>query len=1095
MFHSQSPFSSHPHFDIKRYPARLARRVAVAAAFLCSLIAYLLTLEPDASYWDCPEYLVTAANLEIGHPPGNPLWTLTARIFSLFGGSSPQSIAVAVNISSALFTALAVALLANVIFIILRRLRLPSLNPSSPSASKRRNSHTAWIQALCAWSGAMCFGWSDSPWFSAVEAEVYAMSLFLTALTVRLMLGWMMMPAGNKSRRYLLLIVYLTGLSIGVHQLNLLVIPALALMWLFRRQPRRVGPWRILIALLLGAAAVGIILLGMMPGALKVAGEIELFCVNSFHLPLHSGVWLFWGLALLIFWTLPFCIPAGKSRLQLLAWIPALLLTGYSCYMLILVRGAAQPPMNEGDPSNIFALQSYLGRDQYGSTPLFYGRTPHSKILRREEFKPDGTPDYSRNALEDISPKYAPTDSGYVLYEYSRKPIYTPELNMFFPRLVSSNADDIKAYSDWAGMTSESMTEVEVSYALDSLGRPVGKLLPDGSRVKDKELRPTYLHQIRYLFGYQIGYMYFRYLLWNYSGKQNDRFSAGEVEHGNFITGFPFLDDLMLGPQDMMPEEIGRDNPGRNVYFMIPLIMGILGMIALQRCGRRGRRWNLILTVLFLMTGVAIVVYLNQSPGEPRERDYSFLGSFWTFAIWIAAGVALLFRIALNTRAKRLRQSLIIASALFATALPLWMLYQNYDDHDRSRRTGVTDFAANLLESLEPNAILFTNGDNYTFPLWWAQEVAGVRPDVTIINIAYLSTPWYVNQLRIDNAGAKGLRLMMPADQLKLGGFKYNPIAPRPTDLSDPDLAHSVDARVALADFYSSKNADRLLPPVLRMPNPYGGDSICFFTSDLASGSRRLNLFQLASLDIILSNSAYANGDNPVAASPIAKRTPDKAPLRPRPVYWMSATRAADIGAFRKFTTRMLHSRMLIYRDSLGDPREDSLSRRLLDWDWKHAMLTRSGRLPDASGRDRDVYADDTYGSMVTSQRQDLLRFGGRLLKAGRRNEAGLLASFIDSIFPASIREYQIYAETDSVIDEGLDLARLYLEASSAKDDPYRSRGLTLLNRERDRYLQWKAYREALPPHLRDVMTPKNLRKSRRLPVADSLILHYSSKW
>lgn len=1071
---------------------RFSRRFFTWLAFLCALAAYLLTLEPDASYWDCPEYLVTAALLEIGHPPGNPFWTLTARIFSLFGGSDPQAIAVAVNISSALFTALAAGLLASVIFLLLSRLNLfHHVDPLRRADRRRRSMLRNVICGLAAWSGALCFGWADSPWFSAIEAEVYAMSLFLTALSVRLMVGWSFMPSGPASRRQLLLIVYLTGLSIGVHQLNLLVIPALALIWLFRRYPaRRVGAPRILLALLLGCAAVGILLLGMMPGVLKAAAAFELHCVNSLHWPVHSGVWAFWGFAIAICWSIPFCIPSRFGRLQLLAWMPAMLLTGYSCYMMLLIRGAAEPPMNEGAPTNIFALQSYLGRDQYGSTPLFYGRTPKSPILRRETINAEGQPDYSRNALRDGDPHYALTDSGYILFEHARIPVYAPELNMWLPRLTSQDPADIEAYADWAGMTQQSMTPVEVSYALDSLDNPVGRLNPDGSRTRDTELRPTYLQQLRYLLAYQMGYMYFRYLLWNYSGRQNDRFAVGEVEHGNFITGFPFVDNLMLGKQEAMPDEIGKDNPGRNIYFMLPLIIGILGIFLLQDAGRRGRRANLVILILFLMTGIAIVVYLNQSPRQPRERDYSFLGSLWAYAIWIGCGMAMLMRGALSSRLcgrklshklslkarRKLRKILLGATLAVAIGIPVMMLAQNYDDHDRSGRRAVTDFAANLLESLEPNAILFTNGDNFTFPLWWAQEVAGVRRDVTIINTAYLATPWYIEQLRRDGRGAPGLKMHIPADELALGGFKFSSYN-RDPDLTSPSL-DSLDARFArdalsaLRDFYAADPEKRRLPARLLLKNPEGSQPIVIPTSAVASGSSSLGLRQLATLDILASNAASA---------------------APRPVYWQSSLGSGDFGGVYPLTSRMLLSRRLVYADSL----EAEKHNKFLSADLRKAFSTRSGRTPNAR---RSVYADDTYGYMLTTQRQALLRFGGRLLKAGRPADALRIARLTDSIFPPEIHEYNIFAEADSIIDEGADLARLYLEAARrivgdspsalAADSDYQ-RGLAILSRERRRYSQWRRFYEELPPRLRLVMTPRSLRKTQRLPQIDSLINRY----
>ncbi len=1059
-----------------------ARRVAVWLAFAGALIAYLLTLEPDASYWDCPEYLVTALRLEVGHPPGNPFWTLTARIFSFFGATDPRHMAVAVNVSSALFTAGAVAILASVIFLLLNFIRFPRLSPAIFPDGRIRKIRTNILCGIISWAGAMTFGWADSPWFSALEAEVYAFSLFLTALVVRLMIGWAFIPTGPRSRRQLLLIVYITGLSIGVHQLNLLVLPALAVIWIFRRRPQKTGWWRILLAFISGCAAVGLILLGMMPGVLKIAGRFELECVNALNWPPHSGVILFWGIAMLICWLLPFCF--RYSRLQLLAWIPALLLTGYSSYMLLLVRGAANPPMNEAAPTDIFALQSYLGRDQYGSTPLFYGKTPKSTILRRERILADGSADYSRNAMKYGSPRYALTDSGYIAYDRARTPIYAPELNMIFPRLTSSDPSDIKAYADWAGMTSETMESVEISYALDSLDRPVGRLLPDGRRLRETELRPTYLQQLRYMLGYQFGYMYFRYLLWNYSGRQNDRFAVGEVEHGNFVTGFPLVDDLMLGSGDAMPREIGHENPGHNVYFMIPLLLGILGIIFLQGAGRRGKRANLIITILFLMTGLAIVFYLNQSPREPRERDYSFLGSLWAYAIWIGGGMALLIQSALRIRLGNknrtwLRRILIVASIGVTLATPLWMLGQNYDDHDRSGRHGVSDFAINLLESLDPDAILFTNGDNYTFPLWWVQEVLGVRRDVTIVNTAYLGTSWYIVQLRGDSYEARGLRMLMPIDSLRLGAFTYSNYASSPEFPSRYDSLQAVDALAALRQFYSAPSSSRRLPAMLRVFNPEGQDSLILRTSAVASASSQMSLRQLAALDIISVNAACET---------------------PRPVYWQPALSQSDYAGFCPFTTRTLQTRRLVYADSV----EPATMNTLLDFDLRKALRTKSGRkeigAEDGNLRldPRIPYADDTYGEMITWQRQNLLRLGGRLLKYGRPEEALQVARLIDSIFPAEVHEYQLYGELDSIIDEGPDLARLYLEgarlsspAGAFKTHPEYRKGLQLLRRERARYLEWQNYRRSLPLHLQGVMTPKNIRKTNRVARLDSLLRIY----
>ena len=1036
----------------------MTRRLVSGVAFVGALIVYLLTLEPDASYWDCPEYLVTALRLEVGHPPGNPVWTLTSRVVSMLGGNDPRIAAVMVNASSALFTALAVGMLASCAFIMLTAVGLPTRS-RSPLANAFRG--------VAALGGALCFGWADSPWFSAVEAEVYGMSLFLTALTIRLMLGWAAMPKGARRARHILLIVYLTGLAVGVHQLNLLAIPALGLIWLYRDRRDRAGWMRVAGVILASFAVTGGILLLVMPGVIACAARLELMCVNSLHMPPHSGVWLFWATALAIGLALPALARRRSLTVKMIAWMPLIFLTGYSSYMILLVRSAAEPPMNEGAPVTILALDGYLGRDQYGSTPLFYGRTPYSHVLRRERIRPDGTADYSRNALEEGKPLYLLTDSGYIVVDHARRAIYAPELNMLFPRLTSSDPSDIKAYADWAGMTQSSMKEVEVSFALDSAGNAVGRLLDDGSRVRDKELRPTYMQQLRYMLGYQIGYMYLRYMMWNYSGRQNDRFAVGEVEHGNFITGIPPLDRLMLGATEKMPREIGPDNPGHNVYFMLPLLFGIAGIIAFQRRGIRGRRANSVVLMLFLMTGLAIVVYLNQSPREPRERDYSFLGSMWAYAIWISAGMALLLRAAVGRRRSgRLRGATQWAPAAavgIVLFLPAWMLGQNYDDHDRSGRQGVSDYAANLLESLEPDAILFTNGDNFTFPLWWAQEVMGIRRDVTVINTAYLGTSWYVERLRIPGDGRKGLEMTAPPGIFKTEKFKYMSF-----DRNSDSTIAALPAREALMAFYAAPDSLRKLPARLRIGRADAGVTLA--TSDVASGSSRLNFRQFAALDILTTNA-----DSPM----------------PRPVYWLSSLGRSDYAGLYPYTIPTLHARRLVYTSSPAD----SLQAALLDSDMTNARLTRTGRRP---GRTQ-IYADDTFGRMITTQRVALLRLGGRLLAENRYDEALEVAKIVENGFPAAEWEYQVYMAPDSACHEGIDLARLWLEGGAGLHPnlPRESNrdymhGYRLLLRENSRLQQWRDYRRALPPRLRGVMSPKNAYKAQRTQeLCDSLLRVY----
>ena len=1032
--------------------AALCRHVASWGAFALSLIAYLLTLAPSASYWDCPEYILSAFRLEPGHPPGNPFWTLTARFFTILFGS-PQRAALAVNLSSALSMAAAAGLLASSIFIILRRTIL------------RR--HSPIVTAAASLAGALCFGWADSPWYSAVEAEVYALSMLFTALSFRLMLTWAFLPDRRRARRYLLLIIYLTGLSIGVHQLNLLVIPALALVWLFRRHRRR-APWRTLLMLLLSFAIVGAILLLFMPGVIAICARTQPMCVNDLGLPFHSGVWIAWAIMLILAALLPLCAAKARlgSRLRLAAWAPLLLLIGYSAYFTILIRGAANTPINEAAPSDIFALALYQSRDQYGSTPLFYGPTPYSRPLYEERIDSAGHASYPLYAKIQGKPLYTRDTASYrpgnapeyVRYGEKSKFRYPPELNMFLPRMTSGDPEDIEAYGDWAGMTPAAMDTVMASFAIDSLGQPVGRLGDDGTRSKSPTPRPTYLQQLQYLLGYQISYMYLRYMMWNFCGRQNDRASVGEVEHGNFITGIPPLDTAMLGPQSAMPDEIGRDNPGRNVYFAIPLIFGILGILALSdKHSLAARRWNFVIFILFFMTGIAIVLYLNQSPREPRERDYSFLGSMWAYAIWIAAGMAWLWRIAAEKGmlARRLRVPPKSFVAAVCLATPIWMLAQNFDDHDRSERHAAADYAANLLNSLDRDAIIFVNGDNYTFPLWYAQEVLGLRRDVSIINTAYLSTPWYAIQLMRPGEVSLPVRMQASPEDLAYNNFSYifYKSLPALPDSAGLDVtaggvgvnAKAVDAVAALREVYAVSQGRPSLAPLLSIP--FGMDTVTLEARQIAEGRTYMPAASLFTLDIIASN----------AASP-----------HPRPVYWHDMLPTSAYAGLHPYTVRDFQTRRLDAESARIVADGAPLPERSLDF----KILS--------GGADRPrFYADATVGSILSRQRLSLIRHGRRLLRSGDAAGALEAAELCQRLFPPTGWEYQVLYDADSVCHEGFELASLKIDAGKALGNRQAVKeGEALRKREKARYLQWRRYREALPPRLRNLMTPKNQRKA-----------------
>lgn len=749
------------------------------------------------------------------------------------------------------------------------------------------------------------------------------------------------------------------------------------------------------------------------------------------------------------------------------------LMIGFSAYFILLVRGAANPPMNEGAPSDIFALSSYMQRDQYGSTPLLYGRTPYSKMLRKEVIDSSGKASYSQIYKEIKAPKYtmAVGDSTprYIHYSDYADYRYPPELDMLLPRLTSGDPQNIAAYADWAGMSPKNMTEVEVSYAVDSLGNAVGRLQEDGTRVKEKALRPTYLQQMRYLFGYQIGYMYLRYLMWNYSGRQNDRFAAGEVEHGNFITGIAPIDDAMLGPQSMLPDEIGKQNRGHNTYFLLPLILAILGIIALfpktseasteaspdLDCGPNSKNhrgpinlthrdnemrtpsplfnWNLIILFLFLMTGLAIVFYLNQTPREPRERDYSFLGSFWAFSIWIAAGMAWLFQKASSLRRRPIRRIATAAAITVTIFTPAWMLYQNYDDHDRSGRYAATDYAKNILMNLEPDAIIFINGDNYTFPLWYAQEVLGIRRDVTTINTAYLSTPWYAIQLMRPGEVSLPVEMQARPEDLAYGKFSYA------LYYAATDSSRSVDAVEALRTLYADTTEHPRLASRLRIPMA-GKDSLILATSKVA-GKNYLPAASLMTLDIIASN----------MQSP-----------HPRPVYWLQLLPESSFIGLKEYTAPYLQVRRLMLDG------KDSL-----------AMTAPRDIFYASGGADKpSFYADATIGPMITQQRTAMLRQARRLYDVGYPAEALAMAKKSQHLFPHTVWEFQVINDSESLHHEGYELAYLLIDAGTAVGDKQAvAEGEALIKREDARYAQWRRYRNSLPPRLRNFLTPKNLRK------------------
>ena len=794
--------------------------------FVIAAVTYLMTLEPTASFWDCPEFILQGYKLEIGHPPGNPIFMLTARFFANFAGGDVTKVAWCVNAMSALLSAGTILLLFWTITHLVKRLTVRD-NATEVSTVKML---VIFGSGIC---GALMYAWSDTFWFSAVEAEVYAYSSFCTALVFWLILKWEDRADNPGSDRYLILIAYVIGISIAVHLLNLLCIPAIVLVVYYRKwaKPTAVGS---IIALLISFAIVVLILYGLVPGFVKVSQWFELFCVNTLHMSFNVGV-LIYAIVVLcsLCWTV-YNIYARKSltliRISFLlstllsgilfighGWvIPVLLIIGLACYLficrrlplrilnlstlsilvifigyssyaLLLIRSSAHTPMNQNAPDNVFALSSYLNREQYGQRPLIYGETLNSGVVYDETGKVIILEEGTEHARSPHS-----SNDRYEEYKPASKRVYkqTPELNMLLPRIYSNDARHKAGYASWLGKPLDEVGEETEITIMENTANGE-KLYTDYAR------KPTFGENLKFFFTYQLNHMYWRYFLWNFAGRQNDILNEnGEQTAGNWLTGFPLLDNYRLGDQSLLPAEKSRDNAGHNIYYCIPLLLGYAGLLLQLFSGRRGRRQAWVVALLFLMTGLAIVIYLNQTTTEPRERDYAFAGSFYAYAIWVGLGILGLWTLACHFL--RGRKAQIIATAAcgaVAVAVPLQVVSQTWDDHDRSGRTMAVDMARNYLESLEPDAIIFTFGDNDTFPLWYAQEVEGVRRDVRVINSSYLAADWYIDQMRRPAYESAPVPMSAPKEFYRHGRFRYA--------MPSGELPDSMELRVALDSLHS----------------------------------------------------------------------------------------------------------------------------------------------------------------------------------------------------------------------------------------------------------------------------------------------------
>ena len=765
---------------------RLVDNIVGWLTFFVAAFVYCSTIEPTASFWDCPEFIDTGYKMQIGHPPGAPFFMLTANLFSQFASDASQ-VARMVNTMSALLSATCILFLFWTITHLVRRL----LVASTPSAGKSEGVGGAiplWKLIAIEASGlvgALIYTFSDTFWFSAVEGEVYAYSSAFTAVVFWLILKWEDHADEPHSDRWIVLIMYMTGLSIGVHLLNLLCLPAIVLVWYYKRYPNANLKGSI-VALAVSVVLLAAVLYGVVPGIITVGGWFELLFVNALGMPFNTGLYVYllllvgsvlWAIyetqmateqnwkrqniAFLLAFALlgvPFygygwsAVVIGVVVLAAMGYVlfrrykerplvsPRLknttllcmlmLMIGYSTYAVIVIRSDANPPMDQNSPEDIFTLGNYLSRDQYGYRPLLWGQAYSSeyKVGDDGRIKMDpGAPIYQRKekASEDEPDRY-------FIVSTKDKPVYAQ--NMLFPRMYSNNPRHIEDYKSW-------------------LGGIEGTEKPSNYRQGQTVTIPTTLENLRFFFSYQCNFMYWRYFLWNFAGRQNDLQGNGEMEKGNWITGFSFIDNLRLGDQSLLPDDL-KNNKGHNVFYCLPLLLGLIGLLwqALRR-GQRGIQQFWVVFFLFFMTGLAIVVYLNQTPEQPRERDYAYAGSFYAYAIWCGMGVAAI--ISMLSKVKGIVKNEKFATALAAVVslvclfVPIQMGSQTWDDHDRSDRYTCRDFGQNYLMSLQQDGdpIIFTNGDNDTFPLWYNQDVEGVRTDARVCNLSYLQTDWYIDQM------------------------------------------------------------------------------------------------------------------------------------------------------------------------------------------------------------------------------------------------------------------------------------------------------------------------------------------------------------
>ncbi len=753
------------------------------AVCIVACAVYLMTMEASGSLWDCGEFASSAYKLQIPHPPGAPLFVLLGRLFMI--PFDPQHAATGINTMSALASGF------TILFLFWSITHFAKKIVQKDGTEMDNGKIIAIMSAGIV--GALAYTFSDSFWYSAVEGEVYALSSFFTAIVFWAMLKWEQAVTDEqaegikghftKADRWIILIFYLMGLSIGVHLLNLLTIPAIVVIYYFKRY--KVTTWGTIGAFLLGCVITGVVQKAVIQWSISGAGNMDIMFVNNFGLPYFSGFAFFFVLiAGLIFFGLRIAVKNNWNFLRLGLWSFTFMILGYSTYFTTLVRSNADPSVDMFNVDNPVSLVGYVSREQYGDWPILYGQDYTAQII---DAKTTETYIKSNGKYEKNGRKV----------EY----VYAPEDKHILPRMWDQSNDQGHAdyYTSWINSVSPD--------------DPIEKG-QDGSWNR----KPTMSENIGFFFSYQLNWMYFRYFMWNFAGKQDDvqGTNMGNVRDGNWKTGISFYDDARLGNQKSLPDTL-KNNKANNNLYMLPFILGILGIIYQVK---KDKNDALVTTLLFFFTGLAIILYLNQAGNQPRERDYAFVGSFYAFAIWIGLGV-LFVRELLIAPLKNSKMASMLSGAVCILAVPVLMASQEWDDHDRSQKTIASDLAKNYLESCAPNAILISFGDNDTYPLWYAQEVEGVRKDVRVINSSLLGTDWYINQLRYKVNGSDPIDAIWSADQIE--GSKRD-VLHFASAGSGIDPNQSMDLYTMMKDYAGSDDENKV-----EITN--GGDAMNIFPS------------------------------------------------------------------------------------------------------------------------------------------------------------------------------------------------------------------------------------------------------------------------